>query len=78
MAKFKDTELELTRERDEMRDVEVELNFTPNALASVLYKQGETVVLACCTRARTGDHLECGKIKLIDRIHHSARVGFMA
>ena len=52
MAKFKDTDLELTRERDEMRDVEVELNFTPNALASVLYKQGDTVILACCTRAR--------------------------
>ena len=52
MAKFKDTDLELTRANDEMRDVEVELNFTPNALASVLYKQGDTVVLACCTRAR--------------------------
>ena len=52
MAKFKDTEFELTRECDEMRDVEVELNFTPNALASVLYKQGDTVILACCTRAR--------------------------
>ena len=52
MAKFKDTELELTRANDEMRDVEVELNFTPNALASVLYKQGDTVILACCTRAR--------------------------
>ena len=53
MAKFKDTELELTRANDEMRQVEVELNFTPNALASVLYKQGDTVILACCTRART-------------------------
>jgi len=52
MAKFKDTDLELTRANDEMRDVEVELNFTPNALASVLYKQGDTVILACCTRAR--------------------------
>ena len=52
MAKFKDTELELTRANDEMRKVEVELNFTPNALASVLYKQGDTVVLACCTRAK--------------------------
>ena len=52
MAKFKDTELELTRANDEMRQVEVELNFTPNALASVLYKQGDTVILACCTRAR--------------------------
>ena len=52
MAKFKGTDLELTRANDEMRDVEVELNFTPNALASVLYKQGDTVVLACCTRAK--------------------------
>jgi ribonuclease PH len=52
MAKFKQGDLELTRANDEMRDVEVELNFTPNALASVLYKQGDTVVLACCTRAR--------------------------
>jgi len=52
MAKFKEADLELSREKDEMRDVEVELNFTPNALASVLYQQGDTVVLACCTRAR--------------------------
>ena len=52
MAKFKETDLELTREKDEMRNVEVEIDFTPNALASVLYKQGDTVVLACCTRAR--------------------------
>ena len=52
MAKFKDTDLELSRANDEMREVEVQLNFTPNALASVLYKQGETVVLACCTRAK--------------------------
>ena len=52
MAKFKDTDLELTRSMDEMREVEVQLDFTPNALASVLYKQGDTVVLACCTRAR--------------------------
>ena len=35
MAKFKDTDLELTRAMDEMRDVEVQLDFTPNALASV-------------------------------------------
>ncbi len=44
---------ENTRAMDEMRDVEVELNFTPNALASILFKQGDTVVLACCTRARS-------------------------
>lgn len=49
MAKFK-TELNLTRTPDEMRAPEVTLDFTPNALASVLYKQGDTVVLACCTK----------------------------
>ena len=49
MAKFK-TELNLSRANDEMRNPEVTLDFTPNALASVLYKQGDTVVLACCTK----------------------------
>jgi ribonuclease PH len=33
-----------------MRTPEVTLDFTPNALASVLYRQGNTVVLACCTK----------------------------
>ena len=49
MAKFK-ANLELSRKEDEMRDIEVQLDFTPNALASVLYRQGDTVVLACCTK----------------------------
>ena len=49
MAKFK-TELNLLRAHDEMRTPEVTLAFTPNALASVLYKQGAPVVLACCTK----------------------------
>ena len=49
MAKFK-TELNLSREANEMRTPEVTLDFTPNALASVLYRQGDTVVLACCTK----------------------------
>jgi ribonuclease PH len=49
MAKFK-TDLNLSRASDEMRTPEVTLDFTPNALASVLYKQGNTVVLACCTK----------------------------
>ena len=49
MAKFK-TELNTTRNVDEMRNVEVEIDFTSNALASILYRQGETVVLACCTK----------------------------
>ena len=34
-----------------MRQPEVELDFTKNALASVLYRQGNTVVLACATKA---------------------------
>ncbi len=49
MAKFK-TNLELSRKEDEMRDIEVQLDFTPNALASVLYRQGDTVILVCCTK----------------------------
>ena len=50
MAKLKATEFETSRDNDEMRGVEITLDFTPNALASVLYKQGDTVVLACCTK----------------------------
>ena len=49
MAKFK-TGLNTTRNVDQMRNVEVEIDFTSNALASILYRQGETVVLACCTK----------------------------
>ena len=49
MAKFK-TDLNLTRDANELRDVEVTLDFTPNALASVLYRQGDTMVLVCCTK----------------------------
>ncbi len=49
MAKFK-TELTTSRNADEMRSVEVEIDFTSNALASILYRQGETVVLACVTK----------------------------
>ena len=49
MAKFK-TGLNTSRNADEMRGVEVEIDFTSNALASILYRQGETVVLACCTK----------------------------
>jgi len=49
MAKMK-TGFEPTRKGDEMRDIEVEIDFTSNALASILYKQGDTVVLACATK----------------------------
>ncbi len=49
MAKFK-TGFETDREANQMRHIEVEIDFTPNALASILYRQGDTVILACCTK----------------------------
>ncbi len=49
MAKFK-TDFKTDREANQMRHVEVEIDFTPNALASILYRQGDTVILACCTK----------------------------
>ena len=49
MAKFK-TGIETDRPKDEMRNIEVEIDFTPNALASILYRQGETHILCCVTK----------------------------
>jgi ribonuclease PH len=49
MGKSK-TEFKPSRAKDQMREISVELDFTNNALASVLYRQGETVVLACATK----------------------------
>ena len=49
MAKFK-TEFETDRNADQMRHVEGEIDFTSNAWASILDRQGNTVVLACCTK----------------------------
>ena len=49
MGKIK-SGFEPIRDKDAMRDIEVEIDFTSNALASVLYKQGDTVVLACATK----------------------------
>ena len=51
MAKLKKTPLDNERDKSEMREPIVELDFTSNALASVLYRQGNTVVLACATKA---------------------------
>ena len=51
MGKMKRADIDVTREQDKLRDIEVTLDFTPNALSSVLYKQGETVILACVTKA---------------------------
>ena len=39
------------RKQDELREVGIKLDFTPNALASLLYSQGDTQVLVCVTRA---------------------------
>jgi ribonuclease PH len=49
MAKFK-TDVASDRAKDEMRNIEVEIDFTPNALASILYRQGETHILCCVTK----------------------------
>ncbi len=51
MGKLKQTPLDNERDKSEMREPIVELDFTSNALASVLYRQGNTVVLACATKA---------------------------
>ena len=51
MAKLKETPLDSNRDKSEMRTPEIQLDFTNNALASVLYRQGNTVVLACATKA---------------------------
>ena len=49
MAKFK-TDIETVRAKDEMRSIDVEIDFTPNALASILYRQGNTHILCCVTK----------------------------
>ena len=51
MSKMKSGDIEASRDKDKLREIEVTLDFTPNALASVLYRQGETVILACVTKA---------------------------
>ena len=51
MAKMKSGDIGSDRGADKIRDIEVTIDFTPNADASVLYRQGETMVLACATVA---------------------------
>ena len=51
MSKMKSGDIEVNRDKNKLREIEVSLDFTPNALASVLYRQGETVILACVTKA---------------------------
>ena len=42
-----------TRLNNEIRQIDVTLDFTPNALSSVLYRQGNTMILACVTKERS-------------------------
>ena len=51
MAKLKSGDVGSNRGVDEMREIEVALDYTPNALASLVYRQGDTMVLACATKA---------------------------
>ena len=51
MAKNAENKIMSDRKTDELREIEVKLDFTPNALASVLYKQGDTIVLISVTKA---------------------------
>ena len=51
MSKIKSGDIKVDRDKDKLREIEVTLDFTPNALASVLYRQGDTVILACVTKA---------------------------
>ena len=51
MAKMKSGDVSTDRENDELREIHVTLDFTPNALASLLYRQGDTIVLICVTKA---------------------------
>ena len=51
MAKMKTGDVSTERENDELREIHVTLDFTPNALASLLYRQGDTIVLVCVTKA---------------------------
>tara|TARA_S200000501_G_scaffold360263_1_gene387132 strand:+ start:199 stop:1026 length:828 start_codon:yes stop_codon:yes gene_type:complete len=51
MSKMKADLGNANRENHEMREIEVKLDFTPNALSSLLYCQGKTQVLVCVTKA---------------------------
>ena len=51
MAKLKSGDESSNRGVDEMREIEVALDSTPNALASLMYRQGDTMILACATKA---------------------------
>ena len=51
MAKTKKGSIDITRGSEELRDIKVEMDFTSNALSSILYSQGNTKILVCVTKA---------------------------
>ena len=51
MVKAKGDGINAARGTNEIRKIKVELDFTPNALSSVLYTQGNTTILVCVTKA---------------------------
>jgi len=51
MAKVKSGIGPTKRENNEMREIKVQIDYTQNALASLVYSQGDTMVLVCVTKA---------------------------
>ena len=53
MAKVKSGIGLMKRENNEMREIKVQIDYTQNALASLIYSQGDTMVLVCVTKAES-------------------------
>ena len=53
MAKVKSGIGQMNRENNEMREIKVQIDYTQNALASLIYSQGDTMVLVCVTKAES-------------------------
>ena len=51
MVKIKNDRIDVSRDNDELREIKVEIDFTSNALSSILYSQGDTTILVCVTKA---------------------------
>ena len=51
MAKVKSGIGPMKRKNNEMREIKVQIDYTQNALASLVYSQGDTMVLVCVTKA---------------------------
>lgn len=53
MAKVKSGIGPMKRGNNEMREIKVQIDYTQNALASLIYSQGDTMVLVCVTKAES-------------------------